>query len=325
MYDMRRSIVPRAGVVFRNTRALARGAASGGGSAAPASGPAADSPPVLLDVAMPPTILIDAVDALAAEFAARLARAVRRAVRARGRFALAVPGGSVAAALLPRLAGAAIDWTDVDLFWCDERAVPPDHPDSNYGAARRLWLDRLAPPGPRVHRMEAGGGDRPGTRSFAGGSDLDTAAAAYARVLRDSLGDPPRLDMALLGVGPDGHVASLFPGHAALEERIRPVLAIADAPKPPPRRLTLTLPVLIAARQVTIAAFGAEKAAVIRAAIEDDRRFDLPVARLVRAARRPLLLLDPAAAGRLRRPPGPMSPPGARAAAPVPGDREEPA
>ncbi len=270
---------------------------------------------------MPPTILIDAVEALAAGFAARLARGVRRAQRAGRRFALAIPGGSVAAAFLPRLADAAIDWTNVDLFWCDERAVPPDHPDSNYGAARRLWLDLVARPGPRLHRMETGGGHVTGDRDPGGSADLDAAAAAYARALRNSLGDPPRLDLVLLGVGPDGHIASLFPGHAALQERDRPVLAIVDAPKPPARRLTLTLPVLAAAREVVIAAFGAEKAAAIRTAIGDDRRADLPVARVVRAARRPLLLLDPAAAGGLRRPPGTMAPPDAPGAAPEPGDR----
>src|SRR5262245_4677777 len=127
-------------------------------------------------------LVIDSKEMLAKRFAETL----------KGRFAIALPGGSVAEAFLPVLAAAPVDWKGVDLYWGDERAVAPDDPESNFGLARRLLLDRVA--GARVHRMRAEAGD------------LDAAAREYEKELVP-------LDVALLGVGPDGHVCSLFPGH----------------------------------------------------------------------------------------------------------------
>ncbi len=210
----------------------------------------------------------------------------------RGRFALALAGGSVAQAFLPALARAAVDWKRTDFFWGDERAVPPDHPDSNYGLARALWLKEAGIPAERIHRMPAEVGAD-------GGADtgLDAAARDYEAEMRNRLGTPPALDVVLLGVGPDGHVCSLFPGHPLLDEKARFVVAVTDSPKPPPRRLTLTLPALAAARLLVVAAFGAAKAAVMREALEDPAsRF--PVALALRQAKQALVLLDPAAAGR---------------------------
>jgi len=137
-----------------------------------------------------------------------------------------------------------------------------------------------------VHRIR---GERP---------DLDSAAREYEAVLRSSLGDPPRLDIALLGMGPDGHVCSLFPGHPALEETERYVVPVLDAPKPPRGRITLTLLAIAAARTVVVAAFGEGKAEMARDAIENaaSRR---PAARALRAGPRALALLDPPAAARL--------------------------
>ena len=224
---------------------------------------------------------------LAEVLVSRLEREAQAALAARGSFSIALPGGSVATTLFPRLASAAVDWSRSDFFWVDERAVPPDDPESNFAAARALWLEPASIPGSRVHRMR---GDA---------ADLDQAAWAYEAELRSALGDPPRLDVALLGVGPDGHVASLFPGHRLLDETARPVAALQDAPKPPPRRLTLTLPVLAAARLVVVAAFGASKAEVVRAAL-DEAQSPLPVARVARSAAAALFLLDPEAAA-LRR------------------------
>jgi 6-phosphogluconolactonase len=221
--------------------------------------------------------------ALAEALAARLEREARAAVAARGSFAIALPGGSVATTLFPRLATAAVDWSRSHFFWVDERAVPPADPESNFGAARALWLGPARVPSARVHRMR---GDGP---------NLDQAARGYEAELRRALGDPPRLDVALLGVGPDGHVASLFPGHRLLDETGRQVAALDDAPKPPPRRLTLTPAALAAARLLVVAAFGAGKAEAVRAAL-DDPRSPLPVARVTRAAAAALFLLDPEAA-----------------------------
>jgi 6-phosphogluconolactonase len=215
-------------------------------------------------------------DELARVFATRVSGAARRA-RAAGRaLSLVVPGGSIARAFFPVLADAAIDWRMVDLFWSDERAVGSDHEDSNYRVANELLLLQVGHV--RAHRMPA---EDP---------DLDTAARTYERELVGVLGDPPRLDVVLLGVGPDGHVCSLFPGHPALEEASRLVVAVTDSPKPPPRRLTLTLPALAGA-DIFIAAFGAEKRAAIREALRTPAS-PLPVARAAQAGASTIFLLD---------------------------------
>ena len=232
--------------------------------------------------------VVDAVAGLARAFAERAEAVARDAIAERGRFALGIPGGSVARAFLPSLATASIDWERTDLFWVDERCVPADHPDSNFGLGKALLLRRIEGSQPRVHRMEGDAADASG------------AATAYERDLEASLGHPPRFDLVLLGVGPDGHVASLFPGHPALSERGRRVLALDDAPKPPPRRLTLTLPAFEAARLICIAAFGAEKAAAMREAIEKEDS-SLPVAQAARSGAHALFLLDPEAAALIRR------------------------
>ena len=202
----------------------------------------------------------------------------------RRRFTVALPGGSVAAACFPRLAKLPIDWDRCDFFWVDERAVPPGDPESNYGAAQSLWLDVAGVPAARIHRMPA---DAP---------DLDKAAESYADVITRNTPRPSRLDYVILGVGPDGHVASLFPGHALLSEANRLVAAVHDAPKPPPRRMTLTLPLLRGAGRVVVAAFGHAKAEVMREALTNPESA-LPVAMVLRHAGAALVLLDRDAAG----------------------------
>lgn len=235
---------------------------------------------------MSPEVIVDSRDALASLFVGRFEASVRDAVAAHGRFACALPGGSVAEAFFPKLVDAAVDWTRVDIFWGDERAVPPTDPESNYGLARRLWLDHVPIDPARVHAIH---GENP---------DLEAAAAAYARELAAALGSRP-LDLVLLGMGPEGHVCSLFPGHALLEERTRLAVAIHDSPKPPPRRITLTMPVLTQARLVVVTAEGERKAEAMRAAI-DDPASPLPIARVLREAPRVVALLDPPAARLLR-------------------------
>ncbi len=235
-----------------------------------------------------PELLIGAPGVLAEALATRLLSVAGEALAARGTLTLALAGGSVGSAFFPRLARLPLDWSRVVFLWADERAVPPDHPDSNYRLANELWLAPAAVPAANVHRMPA---DAP---------DLEGAAAAYARELATLAGAPPRLDLALLGVGEDGHVASLFPGHPLLCEEDATVAAVVDAPKLPSRRLTLTLPVLAGARQVVVGAFGTAKAPALAAALADDAS-PLPVALLLRSAARSMLLLDSAAASRLRR------------------------
>ena len=233
---------------------------------------------------MQPEIVVGTLEKLVTTAVERFERMVRDAVGARGLFSCAVPGGSVAESLFPAFAALSLSWEKVHVFFGDERAVPPTDPDSNYGLARRLWLERVTA---RVHPMLTGAGD------------LDAAAAAYANDLRTTLGDPPRLDLALLGMGPDGHVCSLFPNRPLPHDG--PVAVVRDSPKPPPNRLTLTMPVLAAARAIWVAAFGAPKAPIVREAVErEDSK--LPVAIALRSGPPSLFLLDPDAASALTRP-----------------------
>jgi 6-phosphogluconolactonase len=164
-------------------------------------------------------------------------------------FACGITGGSTALIFLGALREAAVDWPQVTLYWGDERNVPPDHPDSNYGLAERLLLSPLGARGPRALRMPVNG------------ARLDEHAEAYDRML------PEALDLLILGTGDDGHVCSLFPGHRALIVSDRRVAAVADAPKPPPERLTLTLPYVLAARRLWVVAIGERKRPVLRQAV----------------------------------------------------------
>ncbi len=226
-------------------------------------------------------------DAAAAALVAHVLRSMNKTLARHETFSIALPGGSVATSCFPLLAKAELDWPRVHLLWGDERAVPPDHADSNYGVAKRLLIDPSPIPLENVHRMPA---DL---------EDLEHAARAHEETVR-AIG----IDLALLGVGPDGHVCSLFPGHALLNEHERWVAAIDDSPKPPPRRLTLTLPALASAREVVIVATGAAKASVVGEALEDDASL-LPLALAIRCARKATVILDDAAASTLRSEPRP--------------------
>jgi 6-phosphogluconolactonase len=226
----------------------------------------------------PPEVVYGDIDTLSRVFVAQ----VEQRFAELGRLSLALPGGSAAEAFCPALVPARVRWRDVDVFWCDERAVPPDHPDSNYRIADERLLSRVHVDPARIHRMPADAGD------------LTAAAAEYEKRLIRASGAPPHVDIVLLGVGPDGHVCSLFPDHPALDERSRLVLPIVDSPKPPPRRLTLTLPALRQAL-VVVAVFDAAKAAVIHDAL-DNPQSRLPVALAARGANRALFLLVPALA-----------------------------
>ena len=232
---------------------------------------------------MRPEIHVDQAPGLAARAARLFVEESGRALARRGFCAIALPGGSVAAIFFPDLARAQCDWARTLFFQGDERALPPHDPESNSRVARELWFEPAGVPPANVHRMAA---DDP---------DLDAAARSYAITLTRALGAPPRLDIVLLGVGPDGHVCSLFPGHPLLAERARLVAAVEDSPKPPPRRLTLTLPVLWGADLLVVAALGQAKAEALRDALEDPVS-PLPVAQAIRGSRRAVVLLDPPAA-----------------------------
>jgi 6-phosphogluconolactonase len=228
---------------------------------------------------------VDDPPVLAQRVADWVARTAAAAITARGTCYLALAGGTTPRDAYALLATPEfleiLDWSRVHVYFGDERAVPPNDPSSNYAMARATLLDHVPIPADRVHRMEV---DRP---------DLAAAAADYDRRL------PPALDVLLLGLGTDGHTASLFPGSPALAERRRRVVAVTDSPKPPPVRLTITPPVIAAARAIVMVATGAEKApAVARALAPDADPLLVPAA----LAQRGMWFLDRAAAARLSGP-----------------------
>jgi 6-phosphogluconolactonase len=194
------------------------------------------------------------LDALSRAAADELSAIVKGAVAARGTCSVALSGGSTPERLFKLLAAAgraALPWDHVTVWWGDERTVPPDHPDSNYGMAKRNLLDPLAIDPRRVHRME---GER---------ADHDAAARDYERAVVAALGAPPVFDLMLQGMGPDGHTASLFPGTPALDETARWVVANpVDSPVTHGRtvRITFTAPTINAARHVRFLIAGKDKA-----------------------------------------------------------------
>jgi 6-phosphogluconolactonase len=234
---------------------------------------------------MRPEVIIDDAEGLKAKLAKEFENLARTAIAARGKFVVALAGGSVATTFFPALARTAVEWSRTEFFWIDERAVPPNDPASNYALALKLWLAPARVPIERIHRMRGEEGD------------LALAARNAAEELIAVAGDPPRLDAAVVGVGEDGHVASLFPGQLDLHSN-RHVTPIYDAPKPPPRRLTVTLPVLINAACVIVAALGESKAASVRDALEQEGCAS-PLAELLRRSSSALMLLDRGAAGLL--------------------------
>lgn len=202
------------------------------------------------------TVVADA-EAAARACAERVAAAIERARTERGVAHVALAGGRTPARAYELLAGLVADWHEVHLWFGDERCVPLDDPESNDALLTRTLLAKLPAgrPQPMVHAVTAAGDGAP-----------EAAAAAYERALRALVpGSPvPVLDLALLGLGEDGHTASLFPDDPALEERERLCVAVHGR-KPPFERVTLTLPVLRAARELVVLTAGAGKADAVRA------------------------------------------------------------
>jgi 6-phosphogluconolactonase len=236
--------------------------------------PTADDSPLPL-----PTLLVAAdVDGLARLAADRVRVLAHDALAARGRFRIALAGGSTPRALYGHLAASHdVDWSRTDVFFGDERAVGPDDPQSNFRMARETLLQPAGVPPENVRRMR---GEDP---------DLPAAARDYEAALGGAAAPP--FDLVLLGMGGDGHTASLFPGTAALDERAR-LCVTNDVPQMKTRRLTLTYPALLAARDVLFMIAGHDKAATLRdvlGPVRDARRWPSQAV-LRRAAPRPTLL-----------------------------------
>jgi 6-phosphogluconolactonase len=211
--------------------------------------------------------------------AQRIATALISALAADGQASLALAGGTTPRVAYEELAKfSGIDWARVSVYFGDERAVPPGHPDSNFRMADAALFSRIPLPPDNIHRVQTELGDR------------DAVARAYEALL------PERISVMVLGIGEDGHTASLFPGNAALEARTRRFLPVMG-PKPPPERFSVTPPVIEAAQQIIMLATGTGKADAVARAL----RGPLDISRTPSVmARRGLWLLDPAAAAKLR-------------------------
>jgi 6-phosphogluconolactonase len=243
-------------------------------------------------IAAPPQVRIHRdAELLAKAAAARLVISLADACAAQGYASLVLTGGGIGTRVLAELAAApardAVDWRHLDIWWGDERFLPAADRERNETGAREALLDHVDISPDRVHPMPASDGP--------GGSDPEAAAARYARSLLaasrpEDHSQVPSFDVLLLGIGPEAHVGSLFPGMPALHEQ-RTVVAVHDAPKPPPTRLTLTLPAITSAREVWIIASGQDKADAVRLALTSAEPAEVPAAG-ARGRQRTLFLID---------------------------------
>jgi 6-phosphogluconolactonase len=203
-------------------------------------------------------------EAVARRAAAEIARHLERACAERGVAHLALSGGSTPARTYELLAAEPVDWTSVEVWFADERCVGPEDAQSNYRLASETLLGPAGIPSARVRRMEGELGPEEGARRY---------GLALGEHVRARDGELPVLDLVLLGIGPDGHVASLFPGAPALDAgELALCVGVRDSPKPPPERITLSLPVLRAARRCLLLATGASKADAVSAMLAEPTR-----------------------------------------------------
>jgi 6-phosphogluconolactonase len=235
-------------------------------------------------------------DVLASAAAARTVTAMADAIGAAGRAHLVLTGGGIGTKVMAAIAAApardAVDWHRVDFWWGDERFEPAGDPERNETGARAALLGHIGVDQDRVHTIA--GPDGPD------GDDPDAAAARYAAQLSAAAtaGAPvPAFDVLMLGIGPEGHVASIFP-HSPAATAGGSVVAVRDSPKPPPTRISLTFGAIRAAREVWILASGAEKAEAVAQAVSGISQDKLPAAG-ARGTERTLFLLDEAAAAKL--------------------------
>lgn len=213
----------------------------------------------------------------------RLVALLARLNSAQGRATLAVTGGSVGIELLAALVGREVDWQRVHITWSDERFVAADSPDRNAQQAREALLDRVPIPAANLHELPAAG-------------SVPLAAAAEAATA--TLSELGKIDLTLLGMGPDAHVASLFPGRPGVREAGIGVIAVHDSPKPPPERLSFTLAAISASDRVWLIVAGADKAEAVALA-HSGAAPDVAPAAAARGRLETLWLLDAEAAALL--------------------------
>jgi 6-phosphogluconolactonase len=224
-------------------------------------------------------------ETVAQRAAAHVERQLQRAYGERGVAHLALSGGTTPGRTYELLAAKPEDLAGVELWFADERCVGPEDPESNYRLAVETLLGRASIPPERVHRMQGEVGPEAGARSY---------AEELARGFSGESESTPVFDLIVLGIGPDGHVASLFPGAATLDAGREAVcLGVTDSPKPPPERITLSLAVLRAARECLLLATGASKADAVSAMLAEPSRH-VP-ASLLRRERLTVIVDDAAA------------------------------
>ncbi|MEV8071188.1 6-phosphogluconolactonase [Streptomyces sp. NPDC085995] len=240
-------------------------------------------------------------DLMAQAAAARLITRIVDAQASTGSANVVLTGGRNGNGVLAALAAApardAIDWGRLDLWWGDERFLPEGDPERNVTQAREALLDSVPLDPERVHVMPASDGPY--------GADVEAAADAYAEELARAAGPEnhgavPSFDVLMLGVGPDTHVASLFPEHPGVRETERTVIGVHGSPKPPPTRISLTLPAIRSAREVWLLAAGEDKANAVAMALSGAGEIQAPAAG-AQGRTRTLWLLDTAAAAQLPR------------------------
>ncbi len=251
----------------------------------------------------PSDVIIQATaEVLAASTAARLITKLVDAQAAHGSASVVLTGGRTGIGVLDQVrrspARDAVDWANVNVFWGDERFLPEGHPERNETQAREALLDHVPVDQTRVHPMAPAGG------RF--GEDADAAAAHYAEVLatlaeRATDASVPTFDVLLLGVGEEGHIASLFPDTPDVRESRHTVVGVHNCPKPPPTRISLTLPAIRAASEVWLVTTGAAKAEPVAAALAGVNPVDVPAAG-AHGRTRTLWLLDRDAAGAVASP-----------------------
>ncbi|MFC9895819.1 6-phosphogluconolactonase [Nocardia sp. NPDC127579] len=210
-------------------------------------------------------------EALVGAAAVRFVEVVVAAQAARGSASVVLTGGGTGIGLLERVrkAPGTIDWSELDIFWGDERFVPAGDPERNELQARQALLDHVPVDPARVHPVAASDGEYP---------DPVEAAAEYSAAVHAHLAEHGAFDLHLLGMGGEGHINSLFPDTDAVREAHELVVAVTNSPKPPPVRVTLTLPAIRRARHVVLVVGGAAKAEAVAAALADADPTDIPAA-----------------------------------------------
>jgi 6-phosphogluconolactonase len=235
------------------------------------------------------------ITTLSNEAAQYVVRLVNESIVMHGRFTIALSGGSTPKTLYTLLGSTPyrdqIDWTMVEIFWSDERCVSSEDPESNFHLAQEVLLSSIPISASQIHRMPADQADR------------DAASQAYTEEMQRTFGtnDIPDFDLIQLGMGPEGHTASLFPHQPSLHEQQRLVMPVS-VPKPPPDRLTFTPPLLNAAHHILFLVTGDEKADAVQAVLEGDYQPEEYPAQIVRPANGDVTwMLDTKAAAKLQK------------------------